>query len=158
MNTIAGVHELNQITNEVLNWNYEPKKGIAIYTKSERYAHIEINIALTDYHINKVVWSVREEFIPVEFHSEVEEVLAFFCNYILALKGYWQKQLIIEITNGSFNHDTARKSFALATILALVNCFNNKAFELRESDLKRIRISQEKGAEVLKHFRRNKIG
>ena len=129
MNTIFGVEALKEVTHQILDWNYEPVKGLAVFTKTEKYAHIEISITTTEDYTDQIVWSVNEEFIPTRFHQEIGEVLTFFGNYLRALKGRG-KSIVFEIVDGSFNRDTGRHAFMYATVWALVSCFNKEIFEV----------------------------
>ena len=110
MNTIFGVEALKEVTHQILDWNYEPVKGLAVFTKTEKYAHIEISITTTEDYTDQIVWSVNEEFIPTRFHQEIGEVLTFFGNYLRAVKGRG-KSIVFEIVDGSFNRDTGRNAF-----------------------------------------------
>lgn len=142
MRTIYSIELLKEVAIEIDNWNYEPIKGVALFTKAERYAHIEISIYTTDHYTDTIVWNVKDKFIPVEFHKEVEDVLMFFANYLTALKGRREKNLVFEIIDGSFNRDSGRHAFMYATVWALVNCFNKKMFEISPMQFERINSSK----------------
>lgn len=130
MKNICGVESFKDVNDQIINWNYEPIKGVSLYTKSERYAHIEINIHTSDHYEDKVVWSVEEKFIPTKYRQEIEDVLTFFANYLTALKGRRSKRLVFEIIDGSYKHDSRPNAFMCATVWALVSCFDKKIFEI----------------------------
>lgn len=152
MNQIFGAEYLKIVTNQINDWKYEPVKGIGVFSKAERYAHIEISIHTTDYYTDKIEWSITEESIPNDFHQEISNVLMFFSNYLTALKGRREKNLVFEVIDGSFNNDSGRHAFTYATVKSLVGCFDKKIFEVTPSQLERILFAKNNGLETIRHW------
>lgn len=151
MNKIYSVEFLKEVTNQIIDWKYEPITGIGVISKAEKYAHIEISIYTTEYHTDKIEWSVTEELIPHEFHQEISDVLIFFGNYLTALKGRREKNLVFEIIDGSFNNDSGRGAFMYATVRALVGCFDKK-IEVTPFQLERINSAKNNGFNTKNKF------
>lgn len=161
MNKIFCAEYLKIVTSQIIDWKYEPVKGVGVFSKAERYAHIEISIHATDYYTDKIEWSITEESIPNDFHQEISNVLMFFGNYLTALKGRREKSLVFEVIDGSFNNDSGRHAFTYATVRALVGCFDKKIFEVTPSQVERILFAKNNGLKTImhwaKHFSENQI-
>ena len=109
---IYDVSDLQLVTTEILNWDYDSLTGEGVFSKIEKFAHIEIKIYKSDFYTDHIIWSANEESISEEyFSSEVKKAIVFFANYLTALKGRREKKLVFEIVNGSFNWDSNRNSF-----------------------------------------------
>lgn len=152
MKKIYSVEYLKDVSSQIIDWNYESIKGTGVFAKLEKYAHIEISIRTTEYYTDEIIWNVKEEFIPIEFHQEISEVLTFFGNYLSALKGRREKNLAFEITDGSFNFDSGRHSFMFATVRALVSCFDKKIFEVSLMQRERIIHAKKNGLDTIKEW------
>lgn len=152
MNQIYGAEYLKVVTNQIIDWHYEPVKGVGVLSKIEKYAHVEISIYTADYYTDTIKWSTNEESIPNNFHQEISNVLIFFGNYLTALKGRREKNLVFEVIDGSFNNDSGRHAFTYATVRSLVDCFDKKIFEITPSQFERINSAKNNGLNTIKHW------
>ena len=89
---IYDIELLRDITSQILDWDYGAVIGESIYSKIEKYAHIGIRIYPVESSRSEIVWNVKETEIPKDFYIEIETVLSFFNNYVIALKGKSDKK------------------------------------------------------------------
>lgn len=139
-NKLYNIQELRHIMPQLLNWDLQPVTGRAIYTKIERYAHLEIKLYPSDSYDNRVIWNTDQTYFPYDIgiSKTIEEYLLFFSNYLSALKGNNIK-LIFEITDGTFHLvDSDSRTYGYAALYALIDCFDKSYNSINEFKIERI--------------------
>ncbi|SHE79811.1 hypothetical protein [Pedobacter caeni] len=139
-NKLYSVEALSHITQQLIDWDFQPVTGIGLYTKIERYAHLEIKLYLSDSYDSRVIWNTDETYFPYDIRigKAIEKYLLFFTNYLSALKGK-SVQLIFEITDGTYHLvDSDDKTYGYAVLYALVDCFDKTYYKPDELKIARI--------------------
>lgn len=126
----------NNITSELINWNYSLVEGAGFHLTStgEKYGHIALKIYKSEDYYNYVKWNIPKEQMPPDFDFQryVIKALDFFRLHLDALKGEPSQPLIFEICDVSFHLiDSIQYAYGIATIKAFVNCFD-KSFNLSD--------------------------
>jgi hypothetical protein len=139
-NELYLIQELSHITQQLIAWDFQPVTGIGVYTKTERYAHLEIKLYPSDSYDSRIIWNTDETYFPYDIgiNKAIEKQLLFLTNYVSVLKGENVK-LIFEITDGTFHVvDSACKTYSFAIVYALIDCFDKTYQKINEITLARM--------------------
>lgn len=150
---LRGVELLAQITEKIKNWDFSTLEGAGYFNKGEHYGHIELKIYTTkEYLQDRIIWNIDEFQLPEDTRYTVLTYLEFFHTLLLSLRSERPLYPVIEITNGS-NAPTEnwRTALPLATVYALVNCFDNNFSPLTKDQKTTINYNQEAILKDLKH-------
>lgn len=147
----------HQIGSQIEEWNLEKIQGIGFYKRHSsggNYAHIELSIVenTEQFAENCIIWNINEQILPsqIGYKRFIERVLSFFASHVSALKGKYIK-LQFEINDGSYQPvDTRPRHFEIATIYALINCFDKGFKPLRQKDKEYIEVLQKRAIEFSK--------
>ncbi|HEY4651891.1 MAG TPA: hypothetical protein VIG72_10780, partial [Pontibacter sp.] len=136
---IYNSHEFFQINENLIKWNLESVQGEGFFKKyTGKYAHIKIKMyASKEYDwTSSVIWNVDKKLLPDSLGHKmfIEKVLNFFLTYLSGLRGE-RIHLTFEINDGTYHPvDSQAGDFLVATVYALINCFDKNFNMLRPSD------------------------
>lgn len=130
------------IEQKLLEWNLKSVYGRGLYVKyTGKYGHIELEISKQfNEKKNEIIWNIPDSKIKndIDYKPHSEVILNEFFNYFYELRG--DKNLIkIEIQDGSYHPvDSQGKHYKIATMYALVDCFDKKAYQFQENRICKI--------------------
>lgn len=128
---------LNEINEKIKNWDYSEISGFGYYQKyTGHYAHVGIKISKSDdqYSQHQLISNINENQLPLAYLNEIIRNLNFFISYASAIKGE-RFGLKFEIIDGSHHVvDSRVTDFHVATIYALVDCFDKTIKPITEKE------------------------
>lgn len=128
---------LNKINENIKKWDYSEISGFGCYqTYTGHYAHVGIKISKNNdqYPLHELISNIDENQLPLAYLNEIIRNLNFFISYTTAIKGE-RAGLKFEIIDGSHHVvDSRVTDFHIATIYALVNCFDKTIKPITERE------------------------
>lgn len=131
--------DFHEINDNIKLWDYEDLKGEGFFNKPTKYAYLSITIKKSkELNSTQIQWEDNLQ-IPMEFRESIKDVFSFFIAYTEGLKGQESPPLRIRIADGGFHPvDSSNLSFRLATICAILDCFEKPIKVITENDRRRI--------------------
>ncbi|MBC8883540.1 hypothetical protein H9X57_09510 [Flavobacterium piscinae] len=141
----------NKIIPKIIEWDNSDLHGRGLYKKMEKYAYIELKISVNikESFVSTIEWN--EDLIPLEFSETVIDVLNFFISLVKVLKNE-DMYFKVEMIDGGYSPvDSTNKLYEIATIFAILDCFDSSDRIITKLDIERI----EKIKKVYSKFPKN---
>ena len=117
----------DKIKNKIVSWDYSIVFGECVFIKysGDKFAHIELTISKSNFTISKdsITWKVEPYEINQSCRNYVVPVLSHFNQYVKTVKKN-SINLHFEITDGTYSPKERPISFHMATVFAVLNCFD----------------------------------
>ena len=138
--TLSEAHRLCSINKQLSKWDLSAVEGRGSFVGGQaNYGHVQIKMYGTSERESKMIWNLTSSQLPYEIGAikGVEEALSFFLSYLDGIRGE-STHLIIEVNDGSYHPvDSKAWNYKIATIYAIVDCFNKDAIQFKEHRLRR---------------------
>ena len=141
-NNFGRERTFNTIIPKIKDWNYSDLHGKGLYSNINRFAFVELKFSVNNskYSNSNLLWN--EELIPLKFSETVISTLNFFISLVRVLKNE-DVSFNIELIDGGYHPiDSSNLSYEIATIRAILNCFQSSDKIISQSDITRIHSYQ----------------